>query len=121
MKVIAVANIKGGVGKTTLSVMLSRFLAYRGKRVLLIDADPQGTASLHATKELEWDENGYLIRGLHRLVEVIIAGLEPTENVVRENMYAIVDPMDEAFYLLPNCLESSDYDLKVRTTGRSSF
>lgn len=49
MRVVAVANLKGGSGKTTSAVFLAHEWASRGRRVLLVDADPQATA-------LRWSE-----------------------------------------------------------------
>ena len=87
-KIIAVANQKGGVGKTTTSINLSASLAAKGKKVLIMDTDPQG----NATSGFGIDKNNLedtiyeLILGECSIMDCIISNVIPNVSVVPSNV-----------------------------------
>ncbi|MBW1615514.1 MAG: AAA family ATPase [Deltaproteobacteria bacterium] len=54
MRIISVINYKGGVGKTSVTANLAGELAYRGRKILLIDLDPQASLTFSLIKPEEW-------------------------------------------------------------------
>ena len=77
-EIIAFANQKGGVGKTTTCVNVSTYLALMGKKVLLIDIDPQG----NATTGLGLKKS----RDIKSIYNVIVGDIEPQDAIAKTNV-----------------------------------
>ncbi len=95
-KIIAVANQKGGVGKTTTVINLGFALGDLGKKVLLVDADPQSntTSGITGKKDLRPSLYEGLIQDLD--IKKIIYPLKDDKNTLRENIELIPSNIDLA-------------------------
>src|SRR5215211_7220713 len=92
-KIISVVNQKGGSGKTTLSMQLAGALARRGNKVLVVDADPQGTATRWAASA---DEKPF---------PASVVGLSAASTKVHREVKKFVDDYQ---YIIIDCPPAAD-------------
>ena len=95
-KIIAVTNQKGGVGKTTTAVNLSALVAEAGKRVLLIDIDPQGNATSGLGKS-DTDSN---------TVYEVLLDAAPARDAILETGFGSLD-------LMPTSIELAGAEIEL--------
>ena len=117
MKVVSVINYKGGVGKTTLAANLGAYAASRGRRVLMIDLDPQTQLTFSFMTPEVWKERYADDRTFKNYFEAVTNGdfLIPSlrEYLIPLNNWDTLKLGEEKFDLISSHLDLIDLDIKL--------